>query len=120
MKNQQNLKSIKILCQVNQEILKPLKVIIAAGKLSLRYAYSLRGFYAGILQVCQSRGHSAKNFTNYLRDILFESSFNYYSDIFSYKFSFIPILFFRRNQRQEPSFQVVGDLVAKNTSVIFL
>ena len=60
LKNQQNLKSIKILCQVNQEILKPLKVIVAAGKLILRYAYSLRGISAGILQICQSRGHSAK------------------------------------------------------------
>ena len=38
----------------------------------------------------------------------------------SYKFVFIPFLFFRRTQKQEPNFQHVGGLLGRNISVLCL
>ena len=39
---------------------------------------------------------------------------------FSYKFAFIPFLFFRRNKKQESNFPEVVTLVMKNISVLCL
>ena len=41
---------------------------------------------------------------------LYENNRNYNSYKFSYKFTFIPFLFFCRNQKQESNFQQVGGL----------
>ena len=51
---------------------------------------------------------------------LYENNRNYNSCKFSYKFDFIPVLSFRRNQNQESKFQQVGDLVTRNISVFCL
>ena len=48
--------------------------------------------------------------------LLYENNHNYNSYKFSYKFDFIPVLSFRRNQKQEPKFQQIGDLVTRNIS----
>ena len=51
-----------------------------------------------------------------LEKFLYENNRNYNSYKFSYKFDFIPVLSFRRNQKQESKFQQVGDLVTRNIS----
>ena len=38
----------------------------------------------------------------------------------SYKFTYIPVLYFRRNETQEISSQQVGDLVTRNISIFCL
>ena len=55
-----------------------------------------------------------------LERFLYENNRNYNSYKFSYKFDFIPVLSFRRNQKQEPKFQQVGDLVTRNISAFCL
>ena len=44
---------------------------------------------------------------------LHENNHNYNSYKFSYKFTFIPFLSFRKSQKQESNFQQVGGLVSK-------
>ena len=51
---------------------------------------------------------------------LHENNRNYNSYRFNYKFAFILCLPFFANQKQESSFQQVGDLVKRNISVFFL
>ena len=46
---------------------------------------------------------------------LYENNCNYNSYKFSYKFTFIPLLYFHRNQKQESNFQQVGGLVTRNS-----
>ena len=55
-----------------------------------------------------------------LERFLYENNRNYNSYKFSYKFDFIPVLSFRRNQKQELKFQQVGDLVTRNISAFRL
>ena len=57
----------------------------------------------------------SKNFTRNLGEILYDNDRNYNSYKFSYKFTFIRVLSFHRNQKQESSFQEVGDLVTKTS-----
>ena len=49
-----------------------------------------------------------------LKRFLYENNHNNNSSKFSNKFDFIPVLSFRRNQKQGPKFQQVGDLVTRN------
>ena len=51
---------------------------------------------------------------------LYENNRDYNSYKFSYKFDFNPVLPFHRNEKQEPEFQQVGDLVTKNISAFCL
>ena len=51
---------------------------------------------------------------------LYESNRNYNPYKFSYKFAFIPLLSFRRNQKQESKVHQVCGLVTRNTSVFCL
>ena len=62
----------------------------------------------------------SKDFTRNLRETFIENNHksNYYK--FSYKFAYIPVLPFRRNQKQKLNFQEVGDLVMRNTSAFCL
>ena len=55
-----------------------------------------------------------------LERFLYENNRNYNSYKFGYKFGFIPVLSFRRNQKEESNFQQVGDLVTRNISVFCL
>ena len=51
-----------------------------------------------------------------LERFLYENNCDCNSYKFSYKFDFIPVLSFGRNQKQESKFQQVGDLVTRNIS----
>ena len=51
---------------------------------------------------------------------LHENNCNYNSYKFSYKFAFIPFLFFLWNQKQKSSFQHVGGLVTRDISAFYL
>ena len=55
-----------------------------------------------------------------LERFLYDNNCNCNSYKFSYKFAFIPVLSFRRNQKQELKFQQVGDLVTINISAFSL
>ena len=46
---------------------------------------------------------------------LYESNYNYNSYKFTYKFTFIPLLYFHRTQKQESNFLQVGDWVTRNS-----
>ena len=50
---------------------------------------------------------------------LYENNCNYTSYKFSYNFTFIPLLYFHRNQKQESNFQQVGGLVTRNSFAFF-
>ena len=55
-----------------------------------------------------------------LERFLYENDRNYNSYKFSYKFDLIPVLLFRKNQKQVSKFQQVGDLVTRNISAFHL
>ena len=55
-----------------------------------------------------------------LERFLYQNNRNYNSYKLSYKFDFIPVLSFRRNQKQESKFQQIGDLVTRNISAFCL
>ena len=128
--NKENLKWSKILCQINQEIWKTRKIIGAVGKLFNQCAHNWRGFAEGVLKVVfftvlcfkwSVKKHCvAKILQGIWERFLYENNRNYNSYKFSYKFDFIPVLSFRRNQKQESNFQQVGDLVTRNISVFCL
>ena len=40
--------------------------------------------------------------------------------VFNYKFAFIPLLSFRKNQNQESNLQKVGGVVRRNVSALYL
>ena len=64
---------------------------------------------------------SSKDFTTNFREIfLCENNRNYNFYKFSYKFDFITVLPFHRNQKQEPKFQQIGDLIMRNISAFCL
>ena len=62
----------------------------------------------------------AKILQGILERFLYENNHNYNSYKVSYKFDFIPVLSFRRNQKQESNFQQVGVLATRNNSVFCL
>ena len=77
----------------------------------------LRAFYKLFcLRFCVSNDQWKNTVARILQGILDVTIINYNSYKFSYKFDFIPVLSFRRNQKQESKFQQVGDLVTRNIS----
>ena len=82
----------------------------------------LRAFYKLLyLRFCVSsdqwkRHRVAKTSQEIWERFLYEINRNYNFHKFSYKFTFIPLMSFHRNQKQESNFQQVGGgLVARNS-----
>ena len=69
-----------------------------------------------MFQVISEKTLLARILQEILERFLYENNRNYNSYKISYKFDFIPVLSFRRNQKQESNFQQVGDLVTRNIS----
>ena len=70
-----------------------------------------------MFQVVSEKHGAAKILQGILDRFLYENNRNYNSQNFSYKFDFIPVLSFRRKQKQQSNFQQVGDLETRNISV---
>ena len=61
----------------------------------------------------------AKILQKILERFLHENNRNYNFYKFGYKFDLIPVLSFRRNQKQESKFQQVRDLATRNISAFY-
>ena len=128
--NKENLKVVKILCQIYQEIMKASKTNQSSCK-ALQLMWTLlvricRGqstsvfVYGFVFQVISEKTLSSKDFTRNFRGILCENISNFNSYKFTYKFDLIPVLSFCRNQKVESKFQQVGDLKTRNISAFCL
>ena len=72
-----------------------------------------------MFQVINEKALCGKDFKRNLRDIfIYENNLN--SCKFSYKFAFVPFLFFRRKKKQELNFQQVEGLLTRKLSVFCL
>ena len=102
-------------------------MIITIGKLINYIAGDWRGVTRGVLQTalftvlffkCSVKTHCSTYFTNNLRDTFFKLKIiiNYNSYKFTSKYSFIALLSFCKNLKQEKHFKVWG-LVTKKSSV---
>ena len=73
--------------------------------------------YGFMIQVISEKHCVATIIPDIWETPLYKNNCNYNSYKFNCKFTFIPFLSFRRNQKQESNFQQVGGLITRNISV---
>ena len=76
--------------------------------------------YCFLFQVILKKHFLAKILREIFETLLYESNCNYNSCKFSYKFAFISLFSFRKNQKQELVFQQAGGLLVRSISAFCL